>query len=63
MLFGETAPRIASGALMPVIDHGMIGILAIGSFQADRFHASQGTVFLKQLGELTGRAMRRHLAG
>ncbi len=63
VLFGETAPRIASGALIPVVDHGMIGILSIGSFQGDRFHASQGTVFLKQLGELTGRAVRRHLAG
>lgn len=60
-LFDESAAKVASAALIPVCDRKVMGLLAIGSYQADRFHASQGTVFLRQLGQLAGRALRPHL--
>ncbi|MCK8515289.1 DUF484 family protein [Methylonatrum kenyense] len=61
-LFGDSAAKVASAALIPVSDRSAMGLLAIGSYQADRFHASQGTVFLRQLGQLAGRALRPHLS-
>lgn len=61
LLFGDTAKAIGSTALIPLIDGKTLGLLAIGSFQPDRFHPGQGTVFLRQLGAVIGRAVRRHL--
>jgi len=60
-LFGDTATAIGSTALVPLEDGRTLGMLAIGSFQTDRFHPGQGTVFLRQLGATVGRAMRRYL--
>ncbi len=61
-LFGDSATKVASAALIPVCDRQVMGLLAIGSYQPDRFHVSQGTVFLRQLGQLAGRALRPHLS-
>lgn len=60
-LFGDSAGAIGSTALVPLQDGRTLGMLAIGSFQADRFHPGQGTVFLRQLGATAGRALRRYL--
>lgn len=62
-LFGDTATAIGSSALVPLVDGRVLGVLAIGSYKSDRFHANQGTVFLRQLGATVGRAMRRYLPG
>lgn len=61
LLFGDSARKVASAALIPVADQRIMGLLAIGSYVRDRFHPSQGTVFLRQLGQVAGRALRPHL--
>jgi uncharacterized protein YigA (DUF484 family) len=60
-LFGDTATAIGSAALVPLADGQVLGLLAVGSYRADRFHPGMGTVFLRQLGATAGRALRRHL--
>lgn len=60
-LFGDSARKVASAALVPVSDQHLLGLLAIGSYAPNRFQPSQGTVFLRQLGQLAGRALRPHL--
>lgn len=60
-LFGDSAPAIGSTALIPVREDQELGLLAIGSYQAERFHRNQGTVFLSRLGNLTARALDLHL--
>jgi uncharacterized protein len=56
-IFGEQANGIESTALVP-LSH--MGILAMGSFDASRFRANMGSVFLSQLGELISKALDRH---
>jgi uncharacterized protein YigA (DUF484 family) len=51
-LFGEQAERIASIALVPLGDRGELGLLAVGSHEADRFSPTLGTAFLVRIGEL-----------
>lgn len=55
-LFGESAEQPGSAALVPVPE---IGLLAIGSASAERFHPGMGTLFL----ELLGTTLRHRLAG
>lgn len=62
-LFGDSATAIGSAALVPLADGQVVGLLAVGSYQPDRFHPGMGTVFLRQLGATAGRALRRHLQG
>lgn|SRR5690606_4973717 len=62
-LFGDSATAIGSAALVPLADGQVVGLLAVGSYQPDRFHPGMGTVFLRQLGATAGRALRRHLRG
>lgn len=57
-LFGEQAERTASIALVPLGDHGKLGILAIGSHEADRFGPTLGTAFLARIGELVAAAIQ-----
>jgi hypothetical protein len=66
-LFGNKADDIASAALLPLSTHGPgnkaglpLGMIAIGSHEADRFHTGMGTVFLKYLAELIDRKLRSH---
>jgi len=67
-LFGSKADDIASAALLPLSaqepgnEYGLpLGMIAIGSYEADRFHIGIGTVFLKYLAELIGRKLKSHL--
>lgn len=62
-LFGEQAERIASIALMPLGDHGRLGILAVGSHEVDRFGPTLGTAFLMRIGELVAAAIQPLLPG
>ncbi|ABI55419.1 DUF484 family protein [Alkalilimnicola ehrlichii MLHE-1] len=60
-LFGTSAARINSAAIVPLIaERGVQGLLGIGSHLADRFHEGQGTVYLGQLGSLAGEALAAH---
>lgn len=59
-LFGDSGKAVASTAVIPLSDDRPLGLLALGSFHADRFHPGQGTVFLRQLGAVVARALRRH---
>ena len=61
-LFGDSAAKVASCALIPILNGGSLGLLAIGSGDAERFHRGMGTVFLRQLGDLLGRVIKPHLS-
>jgi len=60
-LFADRADEVASAALIPLGRGGELGMLAVGSFDRQRYHAGMGTVFLKYLGELISGALRPHL--
>lgn len=55
-LFGARASEVQSTALVPVAD---IGMLAIGSGDANRFHPGMGTVFLKLIADAIAAAVIR----
>lgn len=67
-LFGDGAEGIQSTALVPFggdfcrgRDCPFLGMVAIGSQNPQRFVPNMGTLFLTHLGEIIGRAVRRHL--
>jgi hypothetical protein len=51
-LFGTQAAELASAAVIPLQARGVIGILAIGSRSASRFHPGKGTELLVRLGDI-----------
>ena len=55
-LFGAHAGEARSTVLLPIDG---IGMLAIGSADANRFHPGMGTVFLKLIGEAVAAAVAR----
>ena len=55
-LFGAKAAEVHSAVLLPIAS---IGMLAIGSHDANRFHPGMGTVFLKLIGEAVSTALAR----
>ncbi|MGE5626222.1 MAG: DUF484 family protein [Bacillota bacterium] len=57
-LFGDQAERIASSALVPLGDKGDLGLLAVGSHDAERFSPTLGTAFLTRISELVTAAVR-----
>ncbi len=68
-MFGEQAEQIKSTALIPLggekcapTDCNYIGVLAIGSHDEQRFHASVGTLFLSNLGDILSRAISPYVA-
>jgi uncharacterized protein YigA (DUF484 family) len=56
-LFSRSAADIRSAALIPLGASRPRGVLALGSRDAQRFHAGQGTLYLTRLGELLERAL------
>lgn len=58
--FGEAAPHVRSVALIPLrrLEH-CVGVLALGSAEADRFYAEMGTLYLERIGELAAAALGR----
>ncbi len=53
LLFGAEADSIGSLALVPLMDKGaVLGLLALGSTDRDRFHPGMSTEFLGRMGEL-----------
>ncbi|MGH8279267.1 MAG: DUF484 family protein [Gammaproteobacteria bacterium] len=57
-LFGEQAEHIASAALVPLAARGKLGVLALGSQEAERFGPTLGTAFLARIGELVTAAIQ-----
>jgi uncharacterized protein YigA (DUF484 family) len=55
-LFGDKAADVRSAVLVPIDG---VGMLAIGSHDAARFHPGMGTVFLKLIAEATAAAIAR----
>ncbi len=60
-LFGDQAQAIESAALIPLGHHCKLGLMAIGSQEASRFHPGMGTLFLTHLGELMELLLTEHL--
>lgn len=60
-LFRENGTRINSVALIPLQCNHSIGLLALGSVDAERFHEGMGTVFISHLGQLIATAISKHL--
>ena len=60
--FGEASKHIRSQALIGLRNGGgTIGMIALGSEDAQRFYAGMGTIYLERLGELASAALARVL--
>ncbi|WP_440224893.1 DUF484 family protein [Dokdonella sp. MW10] len=59
-LFGARADEVRSAVLLSI---GDIGMLAIGSLDANRFHPGMGTVFLRLIAEAVSTAVDRYTRG
>lgn len=59
-LFGSRVGEVASAVLLPVAG---VGMLAVGSQDANRFHPGMGTVFLKLIAEAVAAAVARFAPG
>jgi uncharacterized protein YigA (DUF484 family) len=58
LLFGTDANSIGSVALVPLMDKsGIVGLLALGSTDRDRFHPGMSTEFLGRMAELIADAL------
>ena len=58
--FGEHANHIRSQALIALRNGGgTIGMIALGSEEAQRFYADMGTLYLERLGEMVSAALAR----
>jgi len=60
-LFEDNAEAIISSALVPIVKNDCFGILAIGSYDINRFNSAMGTVFLTYIGEMVGRSLDPYL--
>ena len=56
-LFADKASTVQSAVLLPI---GDLGMLAIGSLDANRFHPGMGTVFLRLIAEAVSTAVTRY---
>jgi len=60
--FGEAAAHVRSQALIALRNGGgTIGMIALGSEDAQRFYAGMGTIYLERLGEMASAALARVL--
>lgn len=51
-LYGRQAAEIRSTAIVPLGHRDPVGVLCLGSHDAQRFHATMGTVYLLKLGDI-----------
>ncbi|PPU77819.1 hypothetical protein XcuCFBP2542_04740 [Xanthomonas cucurbitae] len=56
LLYGEQASQVQSTALLPLPG---IGLIAVGSHDANRFYPGMGTLFLRMMGESLSVALQR----
>jgi len=58
--FGDASKHIRSQALIAMRNGGgTIGMIALGSEDAQRFYAGMGTLYLERLGEMASAALAR----
>ncbi|MEN8167072.1 MAG: DUF484 family protein [Pseudomonadota bacterium] len=57
-IFGAEGDEIASAALIPLKSEGVLGLLAIGSHDPNRFVPHHGTEFLTRLGQIISRTLQ-----
>ncbi|QSX78765.1 DUF484 family protein [Agrilutibacter solisilvae] len=57
VLYGDRAPDVQSTALLPL---GGVGLVAVGSLDANRFFPGMGTLFLRMMGEALTAALARY---
>lgn len=60
-VFADEAVKVQSAAVVPLVQGETLGLLAIGSFDANYFSSSQGTVLLSYVGEVLSRVASRVL--
>ena len=60
ILFGDRAVEIRSAALLPLREQDLLGLLAIGSLEKERFDGRMGTVFLDNMAEIVSRTIAAH---
>ncbi len=61
--FGDAAEHVRSQGLIPLRNAGgTIGMLALGSEDAQRFYSGMGTLYLERLGEMASAALARVLS-
>ncbi len=60
-LFPDKHKQVGSAAVVPLCHDQPLGVLAIGSFNADYFRSSMGTLFLSHIAEVLNRVLPRHL--
>lgn len=65
-LFPDTPRSVGSAAVAPLQQYGAgsqgtFGLLAIGSFDPDRYRSSMGTLFLSYIAEVLNRVIPKHL--
>lgn len=56
-LFPVDHAKVKSAAMVPLFRHQPQGLLAIGSFEADHFKSSLGTLFISHIGEVLSRRL------
>lgn len=59
--FGDAHEHVRSLALVPLGQTKAVGLLALGSEDAQRFYAEMGTLYLRRIGELTAAALAARL--
>ncbi len=60
-IFAEEAVKVQSAAVVPLVQGETLGLLAIGSYDANYFSSSQGTVLLSYVGEVLSSVVSRIL--
>lgn len=59
--FGDAHEHVRSLALVPLGQTQAVGLLALGSEDAQRFYAEMGTLYLRRIGEFTAAALAARL--
>ncbi|MCF6235981.1 MAG: DUF484 family protein [Gammaproteobacteria bacterium] len=59
-LFGQQSEKIQSAVFLPLGTNHCFGVLGLGSFDKNRYHATQGTLFLSFLSEIISHSLRRN---
>ena len=58
--FGESASGLHSFAYVPLRTEHAVGLLALGSEDAQRFYPEMGTLYLRRLGDIAAAAIQRN---
>lgn len=58
-LFGRDTDEVGSAALLPLGEQACLGLIGIGSINADHFHPAMSIDFLIRIGELVSGALER----